>query len=329
MNKLNCPNCGYSLSGIGDDIKNAVDKEVAVKEREWKKQHQTDLELATVRVEKMFSEKLTAANEKLRASDTEKELAIIRATQPLHEEVERLKSFRARQSTKLVGESLEQHCEIEFNKLRPTAFPRVYFEKDNDAKSGTKGDYIYRESDENGTEIISIMFEMKNEEEGSTNKKRNEDFLAKLDKNRNEKKCEYAILVSMLESDNELYSGITDVSWKFPKMYVIRPQQFIPIITLLRNAAMNSLQTKNELALARSKHVDVARFEEKLAEFKTGFDKNVDLAQRKFADAIREIDTSIKHLESVRAALVSSGNNLGYASDKLAALTIMKKPKGE
>ena len=240
-------------------------------------------------------------------------------------EIARIKDMKARLSTKMVGESLEQHCELEFNKLRPIAFQKAYFEKDNDARSGSKGDYIYRESDEHGNEIISIMFEMKNESDATATKKRNEDFLKELDKDRTEKKCEYAILVSMLESDNELYStGIVDVSHRHPKMFVVRPQYFIQIITLLRNAALNSMQYKAELAFVKSQDVDITNFEEKMNKFKEGFARNYDLASRKLNDAVDGIDKTIRELEKTKAALLSSENNLRLANEKTDDLTIKK-----
>lgn len=238
------------------------------------------------------------------------------------------KDFKAKQSTKMVGESLEQHCEIEFNRLRMTAFPRAEFGKDNDAKTGSKGDYIYREYDENGIEILSIMFEMKNENDETATKKKNEHFFKELDKDRHEKQCEYAILVSLLETDNELYNtGIVDVSYQYPKMYVVRPQFFIPIITLLRNAALNSLQYKQELALMRDQHIDITHFEEDLETFKKGFARNYELASKKFQSAIDEIDKTIKSLEKTKAALLSSENNLRLANNKAEDLTVKKLVK--
>lgn len=238
------------------------------------------------------------------------------------------KDFKAKQSTKMVGESLEQHCEIEFNRLRMTAFPRAEFGKDNDAKTGSKGDYIYREYDENGIEILSIMFEMKNENDETATKKKNEHFFKELDKDRHEKQCEYAILVSLLEADNELYNtGIVDVSYHYPKMYVVRPQFFIPIITLLRNAALNSLQYKQELALMRDQHIDITHFEEDLETFKKGFARNYELASKKFQSAIDEIDKTIKSLEKTKAALLSSENNLRLANNKAEDLTVKKLVK--
>ena len=245
------------------------------------------------------------------------------------DEIARLKDFKQKLSTKMVGETLEQHCETEFNKLRATAFPTAYFEKDNDSKGGTKGDYIFRESDEAGNEIVSIMFEMKNENDETATKKKNEDFFAKLDKDRQDKKCEYAVLVSLLESENEFYNtGIVDVSHRFPKMYVVRPQFFIPIITLLRNAAMNSLKYKAELNLMRNQNVDITNFEEKIDAFRKGFAYNYDLASRKFTKAIEEIDKTIDHLRKTKEALLSSENNLRLANNKADDLTIKKLTHG-
>ncbi len=245
------------------------------------------------------------------------------------DEIARVKDMKLKLSTKMLGESLEQHCEIEFNKLRATAFQNSYFEKDNDSSAGTKGDFIYKETDGEGNEIISIMFEMKNENDETTTKKRNEDFFMKLDKDRNSKNCEYAVLVSLLESENEFYNnGIVDVSHKFEKMYVVRPQFFIPIITLLRNAAMNSLKYKQELNLMRNQSVDISNFEEKINVFKTGFAKNYELANRKFNTAIAEIDKTIKNLEKTKDALLSSDRNLRLANDKANDLTIKKLTHG-
>lgn len=245
------------------------------------------------------------------------------------EAIERYKDMKLKLSTKMVGETLEQHCEIEFNKLRATAFQNAYFEKDNDSTSGSKGDYIYRETDESGNEIISIMFEMKNEGDETATKKRNEDFLRELDKDRTEKKCEYAVLVSLLEAENELYNtGIVDVSHKYPKMYVVRPQFFIQIITILRNAAMNSLKYKAELALVKSQNIDITNFEDNITKFKEGFAKNFDLASRKFKTAIEEIDKTIDHLQKTKDALLSSENNLRLANNKAEDLTIKRLTRG-
>lgn len=245
------------------------------------------------------------------------------------ETIERYKDMKLKLSTKMIGETLEQHCETEFNKLRATAFQNAYFEKDNDSKTGSKGDYIYRETDKAGNEIISIMFEMKNESDETATKKRNEDFLRELDKDRNEKKCEFAVLVSLLEAENELYNtGIVDVSHKYSKMYVVRPQFFIPIITLLRNAAMNSLKYKAELALVKSQNIDITNFEDNINKFKEGFAKNYDLASRKFKTAIEEIDKTIDHLQKTKDALLSSENNLRLANNKAEDLTIKRLTRG-
>ena len=239
--------------------------------------------------------------------------------------IERLRDMKARLSTKMVGETLEQHCETEFNRIRAAAFPRAYFEKDNDARSGSKGDYIFRDSDDSDNEIISIMFEMKNEADTTATKKKNEDFLKELNKDRNEKNCEYAVLVSLLEPDSELYnSGIVDVSHRFPKTYVIRPQFFIPFITLLRNAALKSLEVKAELALVRAQNIDVTNFENDLETFKSAFARNYDLASRRFQTAIDEIDKSIDHLQKTKDALMGADRNLRLANDKAQDVTVKK-----
>ncbi len=265
-------------------------------------------------IQEQFNQKLLTKEETIKMKD---------------DEIARLKDFKQKLSTKMVGESLEQHCEVEFNKLRATGFQNVYFEKDNDASSGSKGDFIYRENDQNGNEILSIMFEMKNEGDETATKKKNEDFFKELDKDRNEKKCEYAILVSMLESDNELYNnGIVDVSHKYKKMYVVRPQFFIPIITILRNAALNSMQYKEELAIIRNQNIDITNFEEKINDFKTGFGRNYDLASRQFKTAIDEIDKTMNHLQKTKEALLASVNNLRLANSKTEDLTIKKLTHG-
>ena len=279
----------------------------------------------------------------LKAKDTEKELSekslkeefrlekdhIVKTLKIKEEEIERLKDYKQKLSTKMLGETLEQHCEIAFNQLRATAFPNAYFEKDNDASQGTKGDYIYKETDQNDNEIISIMFEMKNENDHTVSKKKNEEFFAKLDKDRNDKGCEYAVLVSLLEADNELYNtGIIDVSYKYPKMYVIRPQFFIPIITLLRNAGMKSLEYKAELSIMRNQNIDITNFEDKINDFKTGFARNYDLASRQFKTAIDEIDKTMSHLQKTKESLLSSVNNLRLANNKADDLTIKKLTYG-
>ena len=239
--------------------------------------------------------------------------------------ITRLRDMKARLSTKMVGETLEQHCETEFNRIRSAAFPRAYFEKDDDARGGSKGDYIFRDQDESSNEIVSIMFEMKNESDTTTTKKKNEDFLKELDKDRNEKGCEYAVLVSLLEPESELYnSGIVDVSHRFPKTYVIRPQFFIPFITLLRNAALKSLEYKAELALVKSQNIDVTHFEDDLDAFKNAFSRNYDLASRRFQTAIDEIDKSIDHLQKTKDALMGADRNLRLANDKAQDVTVKK-----
>jgi hypothetical protein len=239
--------------------------------------------------------------------------------------IERLKDMKAKLSTKMVGETLEQHCEIEFNKLRSTAFQTAFFEKDNDAREGSKGDYIFKDHDENGTEIVSIMFEMKNEIDTTTTKRKNEDFLKELNKDRNEKGCEYAVLVSLIEPDSELYnSGIVDVFHRYPKMYVIRPQFFIPMITLLRNAALQALKYKTELAQVKEQNIDVTNFEAELDTFKVAFGKNFELASKKFSTAIDEIDKSISHLQKTKDALLSTDRNLRLANNKAQDVTIKR-----
>ena len=245
------------------------------------------------------------------------------------EQIAYYKDLKAKLSTKMVGETLEQHCEIEFERLRATGFTRAYFEKDNDARSGSKGDYIFKDSDEAGTEFISIMFEMKNEADATATKKKNEDFFKELDKDRTEKGCEYAVLVSLLEPDSELYNtGIVDVSHRYPKMYVVRPQFFIPIITLLRNAAQNSLAYRAELERVKEQNIDITNFENKLESFKSGFARNYDLAAKKFRTAIEEIDKTIDHLQKTKDALLGSEDNLRLANNKAEDITIKKLTRG-
>lgn len=280
---------------------------------------------------------------KLQSKDTEAELIEKRLQHDLavqlaakdeiiksrEEELIRQRDLKQKLSTKMLGETLEQHCQIEFEKLRSTAFRNAVFEKDNDASTGSKGDFIFKEEDENKNEIVSIMFEMKNEADETKTKKRNEDFFKELDKDRTEKGCEYAVLVSLLESDNELYNqGIVDVSHRYPKMYVVRPQFFIPIITLLRNAAMNSLQYKAELARVQNQNVDIRNFEEKMLEFKEGFGRNYRIASEHFEKAVGEIDKTIDHLEKTKKALLASANQLRLANDKAEDLSIKRLTQG-
>lgn len=322
--------------------------ELAEKDREIERlkaqieRHDTETRLAikeAVEVkEQEISKKATEIIElkgQLTSKDTERELKEKNLKEQYEsqlkskdEQIEYYKDFKARQSTKMVGESLEQHCLNQFNSIRMTAFPRAYFEKDNDARSGSKGDFIYRESDEEGVEFISIMFEMKNEMDTTATKHKNEDFFKELDKDRREKGCEYAILVSLLEADNEFYNnGIVDVSYRYEKMYVIRPQFFIPMITLLRNAAMNSLGYQRELQVIRNQQVDIRNFEENMNAFKEGFARNYRLASERFAKAIEEIDKTIDHLNKTKAALLSSENNLRLANNKAEELSIKKLTK--
>lgn len=275
---------------------------------------ESEKELLKKTIEEQFSNKLIAKDETIKMKE---------------DEIARLKDYKQKLSTKMLGESLEQHCESEFNKIRTTAFPNAFFGKDNDASFGTKGDYIFRETDGSGNEIISIMFEMKNENDTTVTKKKNEDFFAKLDKDRTTKNCEYAVLVTLLETESEFYNtGIVDVAYHYPKMYVVRPQFFLPIISFLRNAALNSMKYKAELAQVRDQNVDITNFEEKITAFKTGFAKNYELANRKFNTAIAEIDKTISHLQKTKEALLSSDRNLRLANDKAESLTIKKLTHG-
>lgn len=284
--------------------------------------HEKDNDIAKLNGEKELSEKEFQIKEQSLKEKYETELRF------KDEEIARYKDFKAKLSTKMVGESLEQHCEISFNQLRATGFQNAYFEKDNDARTGSKGDYIFRDIDSDGNEYISIMFEMKNEADTSSTKKKNEDFIKELDKDRKEKNCEYAILVSMLEPDNELYNnGIVDMSHKYPKMYVIRPQFFIPIITLLRNAAQNSIEYKKELINIKAQNIDISNFEAEMNDFKEKFAKNYELASKKFKIAIEEIDKTIDHLQKTKDALLSSENNLRLANNKASDLTIKRLTK--
>ncbi len=347
-----------------EKTKNALKDDLAKKDTEFAAlKAEKDLALTQLKSEK--DAELSDLRAKIQANETEKKLAVTEAVNKVEKERDKLrvevvtkesesrlvitnlkdkheseiklkdeqidcyKDMKVKLSTKMVGESLEQHCEIEFNKLRATAFPNAYFEKDNDAKAGSKGDYIYRETDESDIEIISIMFEMKNEQDETATKKKNEDFLRELDKDRIEKKCEYAVLVSLLEADNQLYNtGIVDVSHRYPKMYVIRPQFFIPMLTLLRNSAMNSMKYKAELAIIKNQNIDVTNFENQLNDFRDGFGRNFHLASQKFTTAIESIDKSIAQLQKTKEALLSSENNLRLANDKAEDLTIKRLTRG-
>ncbi len=307
------------LDGAETEKKLAVTEAVQEKDREL-----ADRALSITELEGRLESK--AAESELREKSLKDQYES--ALKMKDEQIEYYKDFKARQSTKMVGESLEQHCQNQFNQIRMTAFPNAYFEKDNDARSGSKGDFIFREASEDGTEFISIMFEMKNEMDETATKHKNEDFFKELDKDRREKNCEYAVLVSMLEADNDLYNnGIVDVSYRYEKMYVIRPQFFIPMITLLRNAALNSLKYQRELQVVKNQQLDILHFEENMNSFKNAFAKNYDLASRKFEDAINEIDKSIRQLEKVKEALTSSERNLRLANDKAQDLSIKKLTK--
>lgn len=315
------------LTQLKAQLENAeVAKKLAITEAVQKIEKERDALLGEVKTKELEKQNLESSLKHQFAAEIQSKEAIIKYKE---EEIARVKDMKARLSTKMIGETLEQHCETEFNKLRATAFQNAYFEKDNDARSGSKGDFIYRETDEAGNEIISIMFEMKNEGDETATKKKNEDFFKELDKDRNEKKCEYAVLVTLLEAESDYYNtGIVDVSHKYPKMYAVRPQFFIPIITLLRNAAMNSLKYKAELALMKNQNVDITNFEEKINQFKEGFARNYELASKKFKTAIEEIDKTIIHLQKTKEALLSSDNNLRLANQKAEDLTIKKLTYG-
>jgi hypothetical protein len=352
MNEVVCPHCNKSFkiddAGYADIAKQIRDKEFRKDLEEKLSAAERDKQSALSIVEKeneAKQAKLVAEKEvtiadlkgKLEKFEVEQKLSESQLRKSLEEQIkdrdvtiERLKDWKSRLSTKMLGETLEQHCEVEFNRIRATAFPKAYFEKDNDSKkSETKGDYIFRDKDDTDNEVVSIMFEMKNEGDATKTKQKNEDFFEKLDKDRTHKKCEYAVLVSVLEPESELYNlGIVDVSHKFPKMYVIRPQFFIQIITLLRNAALNAMRYKAELALVRSQNVDVANFESKLEQFKVGFSRNYELASRQFTEAIKQIDEAITHLQKTKDELLRSNNNLRLANDKAQDITIKKLTRG-
>lgn len=328
----------------------AKESEIKLKSQEA---HEKEIQKLKSQLEKA-TDKAAKLQAQLNSSEDKKKIAVMEAVQKVEEEKRYLESqlthekdkgkllleqkdeqiayykdLKTKMSTKMVGETLEQHCEIQFNQLRATAFRNAYFEKDNDAKSGSKGDYIYRETDENGVELISIMFEMKNEMDETATKHKNEDFYKELDKDRKQKNCEYAVLVSMLESDNELFNaGIVDVSYKYEKMYVVRPQCFIPIITLLRNAAMNAMEYKQELAVVRNQNIDISNFEENLMNFKNDFSRNYEIAHSHFDKAVDEIDKTIQHLEKVKKELLGSDNQLRIANNKVDEVSIKKLTKG-
>jgi len=339
------------------NLKNTLQNELAKKEKELVEvKAEKDNELSQVLVKK--ETEIIEMKSKINSTETEKKLAVTEAVNSIEKErddlknkiqireaslkdkyenelkskdeiIERYKDMKLKLSTKMLGETLEQHCEIEFNKLRATGFQNAYFEKDNDAKTGSKGDYIYRETDEADNEIISIMFEMKNEGDETATKKKNEDFLSELDKDRKEKKCEYAVLVTLLEAENELYNtGIVDVFHKYPKMYVVRPQFFIPIITLLRNAGMNSIKYKSELAIVKAQNIDVTKFEDQLNDFRNSFGRNYRLASEKFKTAIDNIDKSITQLQKTKENLLRSEDNLRIANNKADELTVKKLTRG-
>lgn len=329
-----------------EKVKNAQSAKITELEAQLK-QAETDKELAVTRALAPVEKELESAKADLKTKTSEAKLREESLTAQVKlreaalksryegalklkdEEIDRLKDLKSKLSTKMIGETLEQHCQTEFNRLRATAFKNAYFEKDNDARTGSKGDYIYREQDEAGNEIISIMFEMKNENETTSTKHKNEDFFKELDKDRHEKHCEYAVLVTLLEADSELYNtGIVDVSYKFDKMYVIRPQFFIPMITLLRNAALNSLKYKQELAVVRNQNIDITHFEENMESFKQSFARNYELASKKFSTAIEEIDKTISHLQKTKEALLSSENNLRLANNKAEDLSIKRLTRG-
>ena len=351
MNEIVCPNCQKAFkvdeSGYTEILKQVRDKDfekqLAERISALKDVNTLATELAVTNAKSALETERTLLQAELKGSQLAQQLAVANALTEAtkkHDEIqkdlstklqlseqtiEHLRDMKLRLSTKMLGETLELHCETEFNRIRTTAFPHAYFDRDNDATGGSKGDYIFREKDEAGTNIVSIMFEMKNKNDDTDRKRKNEDFFKKLDKDRTEKGCEYAVLVSMLETDSELYNtGIVDVSYKYPKMYVVRPQFFIPIITLLRNAAMNSLQYKTELALVKSQQIDITNFETELDLFKTAFARNYDLASSHFQTAIDEIDKSILHLQKTKNALLTTSNNLRLANNKGQDVTVRR-----
>lgn len=351
MNEIVCPQCQKAFkvdeSGYAEILKQVHDKDfekqLAERISALKDVNTIATELAVSNAKSALENERNLLQSELKSAQTAQELAVANALTEATKEhakiqtelttklqlseqtIEHLRDMKLRLSTKMLGETLEQHCETEFNRIRATAFPHAYFERDNDLTDGSKGDYIFKEKDETSTEIVSIMFEMKNENDDTDRKRKNEDFFKKLDKDRTDKGCEYAVLVSMLETDSELYNtGIVDVSYKYPRMYVVRPQFFIPIITLLRNAAMSSLQYKTELALVKSQQIDITNFEKELDLFKTAFARNYDLASRHFQTAVEEIDKSILHLQRTKDALLTTSNNLRLANNKSQDVTVRR-----
>ena len=351
MNEIVCPHCQKAFkvdeSGYAEILKQVHDKDFEKQLAEriiaLKDVNTIATELAVTNAKSALENERNLLQSELKSAQTAQQLAVLNALTEATKEhakiqtelttklqlseqtIEHLRDMKLRLSTKMLGETLEQHCETEFNRIRATAFPRAYFERDNDLTDGSKGDYIFKEKDEADTEIVSIMFEMKNENDDTDRKRKNEDFFKKLDKDRTDKGCEYAVLVSMLETDSELYNtGIVDVSYKYPRMYVVRPQFFIPIITLLRNAAMSSLQYKTELALVKSQQIDITNFETELDLFKTAFARNYDLASRHFQTAVEEIDKSILHLQRTKDALLTTSNNLRLANNKSQDVTVRR-----
>jgi hypothetical protein len=344
MNDITCPSCEKSFkleeAGYAAIVKQIRDREfdseLKKREQQFEIEKATAIELTKLRITMEKEEVINQLNTNLMAADNIKERALMDAERIFEtqirdrdEVIQRLQEMRSRLSTKMVGETLEQHCETQFNLIRATAFPNAYFEKDNDSRTGSKGDFIFKDFDESKIEIVSIMFEMKNEDDRTATKNKNEDFFKELDRDRKEKGCEYAVLVSLLESDSEFYnSGIVDVSHRYPKMYVVRPQFFIPIITLLRNAALNSMKYKAELALIKSQSVDITNFESELEAFKSAFGKNYELASKHFQTAIAEIDKSIEHLQKTKAALLGTDRNLRLANDKAQDVSVKKLTRG-
>lgn len=344
MNDITCPSCEKSFkleeAGYAAIVKQIRDREfdneLQKKEQHFEMEKATAIELTQLRITMEKNEVINQLNTSLMAAENTKERALIDAERAFEikirdrdEIIQRLQEMRSQLSTKMIGETLEQHCETQFNLIRATAFPNAYFEKDNDTRTGSKGDFIFKDFDESKIEIVSIMFEMKNEDDRTAKKNKNEEFFKELDRDRKDKGCEYAVLVSLLESDSEFYnSGIVDVSHRYPKMYVVRPQFFIPIITLLRNAALNSMKYKAELALIKSQSVDITNFESELEAFKSAFGKNYELASKHFHTAIAEIDKSIEHLQKTKAALLGTDRNLRLANDKAQDVSVKKLTRG-